>query len=519
MRALAYLEWCYVRHNFASIRRSRWRFALWVLWVASLILFGVTRFMRKPSPHQALLGVTHGGAIALAGGVIALGGLAIAVGGSGRIAVFRSPAEALIMSNAGISPLAMAVWLELRKIGGSWTRSLGGFVYAFLFFMPVHAGPLGIARAFIATLLVLVIPQGAGLPAFLIARGRARGPVMFFGFALAALGAVYAAAGLGGRHLWPPLLRATHLDPGGLVRATLLAEPVAFAIPLLLLGTFVAIVALRGNDALPEIYAASNAAFVRQSRGRLKAGAPRSGRRTSAASSESIPTGFRAIVWKDWTGLRRGGGLWLAAMFVVLWTACGVGAALVTVRSNDGQALFTFAFAAAAAMLFWAPFSGSTGLSFELARPLFWLSADSLRARLAAFLFARSWRGGLTFGCAAAAAALVVQRPDFALLAMPLAALAYGALNALGIGFYAVFPNPLDARGPGTLLRLAATFAYLIVPSLAALVAGFAHAGSLGAAIAFALALGFEGWLVLELAAVRFAENGATLGSLSASGR
>jgi hypothetical protein len=516
MRALAYLEWCFVRNNLRAIARSPGRLTLWIVYAFSLVLFAVARFARaRPHPGGPVLGISHGAALAVAGTLLVFTGIAIAAAAAGRFSAFRSPAEAVLFSNAGLRPRTIALWLTLRRILAGWTRQIPSFVYTFIVFVPIHAGALATARAFVATICVLAVPQGAALPAYLLARGRGRIPTIVAGSVLAAVGAIYAVAGLGGPHVWIPILRTTHVDIAALTRAALLAEPIAFAVPVLLFVAFALVVWLLGNDALPEIYAASNAALARRRRFRHATNGTPQERSSAAVRSANVPPGARAIVWKEWTALRRNSGalaLWLAGALV--WIACGAAGAIVSLRFHDASTLATLGLAVALCIVFWAPLTAATGLAAELTKPLFWLSTVALRTRIAAWAFARAWRGSSAVGLGVAAAALALREPGFALLALPLLGVAYWSFNALGIGFFAVFPNPLDARGPTALLRFAASAAYLVPAGLAALIAGLLHVGPTGIALTYACALGIQGWLVIELVALRFTEYGASLATM-----
>ena len=514
MRGLAYLEWCYARNNFNAIRRSPARLILWTLYVVSLVFLSVGRFAHGGAQRSTGLGVSHGAAIGIAGGFFVLTGLSILLGAAGRFAAFRSSAEAVLMSNAGIRPLTIAIWLQLRKSVAGF-RSLGAFSYTFLIFAPVHAGFFGTARAFLATIVVLAIPQTAALPAFLLARGRGKVPVMIVGALFAAAGLIYALAGLSGAHVFDPLLRATHLDPALLVKAALLAQPVAFVVPSLLLACFVGIVAMRGNDAIPEIYAASNTMLERQ-RGRFGRREKQATWRKNDARRARVPVGALAIVWKDWIALRRApGGLRGTLVGFALWIACGVGAAVLTSYFDDRTPLGAFESVLGLRIVFWTPLAATNGLAADIAQPLFWLSTDSLRARLAAWTVSRSWQASASLGCGAAAAAFASGKPVLALGCIPFAAISVYAFKALGIGMYAVFPNPLDAGGPMLLLRLVASIAYLIPGAAVFAVAAILHAGPVGAMLACALVLGLQAWIVIELVARRFTEYGAALATIA----
>jgi hypothetical protein len=515
MRGLAYLEWCYVRNNMRAIRRSPMRLLLWLVYAVSIVFLCIGRSSRVAPHTPSAYGVAHGTAIGVAGSFLLLTGVAIVLGGAGRFAGFRSPAEAVLMTNAGLRPLTIAVWLQVRKSVAGF-RSLGAFSYTFLVFAPAHEGLLGTARAFLATTFVLAVPQTAALPAFLLARGRGRKLVIGVGTALATVGITYAIAGFAGRHVFVPLLRATHLDPALLVKAPLLAEPVAFIVPLVLLAAFVIVVASLGDDALPELYAASNLVLARQQRRGNRERPARGARRSTAVGRACVPAGALAVVWKNWMTLRRApGGLKSRLTGPAIWILLGLGAAALTRHFADDTPLGAFEAVAGLRIVFWTPISAASGLASELAQPLFWLSTDAFRTRLAAWLLAGSWPAALAIGCGAAAAASVLGQALVAFCCLPLAALAVAAFKALGVGMYAVFPDPIDAGGPTLILRFAASVAYLVPAGLAATVAALFHAGPIGAIAAFAVTLGAQGWIVLELVALRFSERGASLATLS----
>jgi hypothetical protein len=100
---------------------------------------------------------------------------------------------------------------------------------------------------------------------------------------------------------------------------------------------------------------------------------------------------------------------------------------------------------------------------------------------------------------------------------MPVCLAAYWSLQALGVGLYALFPNPVDARGPMALLRTLITAAY-IVPALALAGAAAAFGGgplAVSATVCFAFVA--EGFLTIEFAAHRFTEKGATMALVAES--
>jgi hypothetical protein len=98
---------------------------------------------------------------------------------------------------------------------------------------------------------------------------------------------------------------------------------------------------------------------------------------------------------------------------------------------------------------------------------------------------------------------------------VPLSLCAYWSLQALGVGLYAIFPDPIDARGPMLLVRLFVTALY-IAPALLAYGIISIFSGLDGIALFCAgLLLVLQGYGVLELAAYRFREYGASIATIS----
>jgi len=173
---------------------------------------------------------------------------------------------------------------------------------------------------------------------------------------------------------------------------------------------------------------------------------------------------------------------------------------------------------AAIALLLFAPFRASLDLANDLAKPLFWISRVPLRVRIATWTLARSWRDGLAIGLAPFVAGAIAGNVALACAAFPLAFAIYWSLQALGVGLFAIFPNPIDSRGPIVFVRFAATGAYAIAPLVAAIAVAVLHGPPLAAALASASVFAIEGWIAIELASLRFAENGPALATLSRAG-
>jgi hypothetical protein len=134
---------------------------------------------------------------------------------------------------------------------------------------------------------------------------------------------------------------------------------------------------------------------------------------------------------------------------------------------------------------------------------------------LTAWTFGRAWRGGVSLALAPLVAGLASANVALAITSVPITVAMYWSLQALGVGLYAIFPNPIDGRGPVMVLRLFATAIYVfpaavvwaLATGLGTPIGGGAYAG----ALAFVLVMGIEGVLVIEFAAYRFREFGASL--------
>lgn len=511
--ALGYLELCYARHQLAAILRSPPRVIIWVPYVLLIGFFAYSRLLQHHSAYvsfalEPVLATTIGGLY------LAMLGATIGFAAVGRVALFRSSAEAVLFSNAGLRPLTIAIWLQLRKLGTSWTRWLGGFIYLFAIAAPHDPRPSTVVRAFFAAALALAIQMTVELPVFLLSRGAWRDPLLVGGWTLAAVGGAYGVAGFFGPRAAESLARLTHFDPGIGVEALLRGSTIGTISLAILVAGLVASIAFLGNDALPELYAASQQALANQRR-RSKPEEPRFVA-TPSGDASHIPGGALTLVWKDWIGFRRGRGtfrLWLVGC--TCWAVCGAAAALGAMQWSDPTPLYTLGAMTALMVLVLAPYGASAGLAADLTKPLFWLSSASLRKRLAAWTFGRAWRGGLAFGLAPLVAGLSTGNASLALISLPLALTAYWSLQTLGVGLYAVFPNPIDTRGPVMMLRFVLTLLFVFPAALVAGLAGLAGSGAYVATLGFVLQLGIESWLVIEFASYRFREFGATLGTIS----
>jgi len=510
MRALAYLEWRFAMHQIAAIGRSPLRLAIWIPYALSL---GYLACARLFGSHQMPVGSVRLSAEHLTGMgglyLIALG-ITVALSAGGRVSAFRTTAEAVLFSNSGIKPIDMAVWLQLRKLLASGLRWAGALAYYFLIFFPQHASPLGAAIAFLTALLAVALLMSVELPIFLLSRGSFNLGFRAFGWIVAATGFAYVAIGFSGERVWKTAIGFVRCDPGGAVRSIQRGSPSALVLFCALLAVMLLAVVCLAHDSLPELYAVSRRSLAAVRRRQSAVRQTRYGAVVSTPAAR-IPSGALALAWKDWIGFRRGRGsfaLWAGGC--LFWAACGAGFAYASIALDDLSPMLTLFGASALLLVFLAPQGAAAGLAGDLAKPLFWLGKDALRSRLAAWTLGRALRGGVAVGLAPFSAGLVLHQLPLTLAAVPVCLAAYWSLQALGIGLYALFPNPIDARGPMALVRTLVTAAYI----LPALVLGGAVAalggGAAAAAATVCLAFVAEGFLTIEFAAHRFSERGAT---------
>jgi hypothetical protein len=362
------------------------------------------------------------------------------------------------------------------------------------------------------------LQQSIALPTFLVARGRRREAVLAFGSTLAAAGFGFAALTLLAPQRVKPIVAFAHVDPGALLAALFAFDLRAILGAVAFLGAMVAIVAVAGRDAMPDFYAlarlpAGRTRRVRPVRVRGESSAARS------VSSERIPAGALAVVWKDWTTFRRTRGK--LPLFLAGCALCGVLGAALAVGSRiagDPSFLLSFATMAALLILLVTPHGAAAGLASELGTPLFWLSRAPLGSRIAAWTFARTWRTALEIGLAPLLLGIVSGNVALASAALPLTFATYWSLQSLGVGLFALTPNPLDLRGPMILVRIVATIAYTLPAVAIAIFVTLAQGSPLLAALAAATVLALEGYVVVEIAAVSFAERGASIARSARAG-
>ncbi len=514
MRALAYLEWRRAVHHANAIVRSPGRL---LLWLGYLLAVGATSLSRFFPAQYSIFG--HGPdaphATAAAGIYLATLGSTMVTAAAGRVAPFRSLIEPVLWSNARLRPVKIALWLQLRTFAASLRTYLSSFAYLSILFVPHHANVIVTIRAFVAVILAGTLLFGLQLPAFFLGLHRWRPLVIAVGLLVAAAGAVFAALGFFNPEALAHAIAFLQFDPGVVISTLLNGSPVGIAGLLATFALLLVSIEFLGKDALPELYAASQQQTERLARVRsVRARAHYSARVSTPVNR--IPAGSLTLVWKDWLGFRRGRsvtGLWLLAGAVS--AACGAVGSYFTRTADTAGVVYSLAATAALIVLVLTPFGASTALSADVAKPLFWLSNASLRSRIGALTLALTWRKALAFGLAPLAAGIASGNATLAVAALPLSFALFWSLQSLGVGLFALFPNPVDSAGPMFVLRTLCVAAYLLPPAFVALIAAALSVPAAAAATAAAATFVVQGWIVLEVASLRIAERGAAITQLS----
>jgi hypothetical protein len=230
--------------------------------------------------------------------------------------------------------------------------------------------------------------------------------------------------------------------------------------------------------------------------------------KTAASSSQGrwVPSGAWTILWKEWLATRRvASGMRLPA--ITLMVAVVVGAAIGAL-SRNGSAIAGILLGPLGYVVVLGSLFTAFRMSGDLRKPIWWLSASSLRARLAVLLVARTLRVAVPITAGLLTATVIGGDAGFILVGAPIAVAAIWAINAMGLATYAIIPGSTDMRGPGGCLRGVALVVMLIPISIAAAIGGIASesgAGSLVAAVVTALA---EGSGLVLFAAAQLDGNG-----------
>jgi hypothetical protein len=545
LRTLLYLDTHILLNRMRTAARNPLRLILWLVFLLVIVSSLQARTMMNeairsrplpgPRPFPVFFDPTpwlNVAATFLPGVMLVAYGLFTIGSARQPVPAFRSAADARFLCGSALPPRLVVLWLVVRVVLSlSWRIPMMLF-----FFIVVVPASLGISvssglAAFFA-LLLLTTTVALNLPIF-ISRQRRIGPnPALVGWLLVLTGllslfVVFLALSQGPPTL-PSALQsvAVSLPPGSWLVGAFEGNGMGLiALAALAVGSLT-LTWLVAGDVYPELWTTSarvivlrralrrRGPFITRSDQRQllsEAGIAESWRhrrRTAAASSRGrwVPSGAWTILWKEWLATRRvAGGMRLPA--IVLVVAVGLGAAIGALTRN-GPEVAGFLLGPLVYFVVFGSLFTAYRLSGDLRKPIWWLSASTLRARLAVMLVARSLRIAIPIAAGLLTASVVGGSIAFLLVGTPIAIAAIWAINAMALATYAIIPGTSDMRGPGGCLRVIALFIMLIPIAIAAAVGGIATESGGGSLVATVLTALAEGWLLLLFAASQLDGNG-----------
>ena len=546
LRALLYLDAHILVNRIKTAARNPLRLVAWLLFLAVMVSAIQGRLMMneairsRPVPVPGpgafplffdLSPLLHVAATILPGVVVVGYGVFTLAACRQPLGTFRSAADARFLCGSALPPRLVVLWLLVRVILSlSWRIPL--MLVFFVFVLPTSLGvSASTGLMTFAALVLLTITVALNIPIF-ISRQRRFGPNpailgwLLVMFGLGSLVVVFLMLSPG-----PPILLsslqpvAVSLPPGSWLVGAFEGNGLALVALAALAATSLSLTWLVGGDVYPELWQTSARVIVlrramrrgpfmtRSDRRRLLSEAgiaepPRHRRQTAVVSSRGrwVPPGAWALLWKEWRATRRvAGGMRLPAIAFLVAVLLGAG---IGILSRNGFAWAGFLFGPVAYAVVLGSFFTAVRMSGDLRKPIWWLSASSLRARLGVLLLARSLRLAIPITAGFLTASVVGGDVAFVLVGGPIAVAAVWAINAMGLATYAILPGSSDMRGPGGCLRMIALFIMLIPIGIAAIIGGIAAESGVGSLIAAVLAAFAEGWLLVLFAASQLDGNG-----------
>jgi hypothetical protein len=507
--ALAYADRRALINDVRRGLRSPGRIAMWVGYLAALGFFFWSRSVVNGR------GTVHGSAgdVARADYFVCalLATLAFSLAsGMGAVGIFRSRAEArFIIGSPVAAPLAIA-YLQAREALSRGLRLLFSFVYFIFLFGPRALGALTVTVDLILGFAIVTAAAAVVVPRRLLPRPAAIACVVVFAplVVLAIAPAVRDVV----EHAPLPLPRPLMSTMLTLVPAwhpgRVLLEPHPLWLVPVLAVTAAAIVILSsaGRDAYPELYALSISRIDRLERWRR--------RRTHSVSEPAAmhgslgnipaPPGVLVFVWKSMVEFGRRTRREYIVGGAVL--CCIAGYAAARLAKADGEAFFATLGGVIVNLILVVGIVGITAtntIAGEIRRPLFWLARAPLFERLCALALARIWSTvaalELVAICFAVGGGSAVGTLFFALGLPALVAL----LAAVGFTTFALFPGPVDLRGPVTILRLGLSATLLGPPFVLAVLITALFDAKLAALIAAVTLAVIEAAALMGIAAWR----------------
>jgi hypothetical protein len=510
MRALLLLELAFAKNNLLVLSRSPLRLILWSLYIG-ILLVGVFLRVRAAAHHSIASAFLSAGLASAFGGVyLAAFGGSVAYHALGNIKAFRSRAEALFFSNAGLSARVITMWLQFCRLLSLMTRWIWTIALNFIIFSPNDVSGNELMRGFAASIAGAALLIALELPAFLLGKKKFGVLLIIGGVITAIIGVSCMLLGLAsadGNGMSKAVLTSLPCDSGVMVLMLLHGSPIVLTVflllPLIVCLTLVPLAA----DAVPELYAASLHSFEVFKRNRsatLGAVFEHDGKWREQGW---VPAGAFVLLWKEWSGFRRrrlAWLLWSVMLGLAIGTSlCMVGLARYTHHEADGWSLLGLI----GAFVFLVPLFASIGLADDVGKPLFWMTMRSLRAHLLLWTCARSWRGAVVVGVALLIAAMGMGDRGAALLLPPAAVILWFSLNAMGVLIYALFPNRFDEHGPLFFVRLLAAMMLLTPCVVVSMIAALHKQSAESVVMCVCLTLLVEAFASLEMAGLRLRYN------------
>jgi hypothetical protein len=522
--ALAYLEYRQLVNAVKKVGREPGRAVLYAVVAAYFIFMGSLR----SSSHFRAFNGTHVGipepfATAIFFGVFVLVGIYMFGAAAGRVGAFTSPADARLLIDSQLRERNVIVWLQLRN---SWRLVgrllLGILLYAVIFrtagtfagmtFAMIGASAVGISLGVPIVKLQRRFGTWIGYAAATIVALSGAIPLAFLGTALTLRPAHEASAAL------------VRLGLGRTLDDMLRGDWRPIVIEYAIFAAIVLASYLGSVDLYPELYAASQR-FIevrRRASQRGLSGQPKYrsefGPTRASGREGGILRGAWAVFWKEWIAFRRSSVLqrtfWIG---LVVAAAVGVGAGIFARTTQDAFAVSISAGASLGNLLvIFLALGSSVALAADLRKPIWWLNADPVRARLYAWIAATSWRIALTLAAAVVAWGIVGGIWQFAAFGVPLALLVVVLLRGIGLALYAIFPSNFDQRGPVAMVRLLLTYVGLIPPVGIWIALGFVTHSALAGLFGGLVVAAVEVLLLVEFAAFRIARGGAAFAQAEA---
>ncbi|MFN2448490.1 MAG: putative ABC exporter domain-containing protein [Candidatus Baltobacteraceae bacterium] len=522
--ALWFLERRQIVNRVKTILTSTSRTVFYVLIAAYFVVMASVRMVRgQLAPRAPHLMEPFASAAAFA--LLALFAVVAYGAASGFSSTFSSTADARFLTGSTLDARTVVLWLQLRRC----TALLARITLSFVFYAMVAARSANLAALAVSALGATAAIAAVSVPCLKLRRTVGMRTAQALPGALAAIA------------LFPMLIvlsgylrrNATaegiiRLGAGRFMNALLAGDMRAAGVLWAVCAVLLAAAWLCGDDVYPELYASAMRALSFKQRARGGAGiafrAPadyqrRDNGRDRITEAFGSLHGPWSLAWKEWIAFARSPSAQRIFVFGVGASAL-TGWVLGTAAARSSNALEqSFEYLPAVFIMFmvFVAMGSALTLATDLSKPLWWMGPHSLRARLAAWVCATSWRTGLVVFAGAAAWALALHLPLWILFALPASFAAVLYLRAVGLATYSMFPSTIDQRGPMGAVRLLITYALCFPPAIAGVLAGYlAHSIPLGAACAMLSAAG-EVCLLVLFAAARIAGSGAAFAQAEAA--